>query len=130
MAELLRARPAREPLREAIRGAYAEQYAGRITDDRDRLTKMRLVIGAPSLRGEYLKAAVAAEKPLAEAILSRIGENGDNTRFARVLAAALLASERVAVRNWMEARAARPLSSFIREAVDQVIGGARNWPVR
>jgi hypothetical protein len=73
---------------------------------------------------------VAAERPLVDAIVSRIGEGGKNARFARVLAAALLASERVAVRNWMEERAATPLSTLIREAVDQLIGGARTWPVR
>jgi len=128
VAELLRGRPANEPLAEAIRAAYAEQYAGRIPDDKDRFTKMRLVIGAPSLRGEYLKAAIAAERPLAEAILSRIGPSGAKTRFARVLAASLLGAERVAVRNWMEERGRTPLAKLIREAVEQVIGGARAWP--
>ena len=62
VADFLRARPANEPLPKAIRAAYAEQYTGRVPDDRDRFTKMRLVIGAPSLRGEYLKAAVAEFK--------------------------------------------------------------------
>jgi AcrR family transcriptional regulator len=128
VAEFLRARPAYEPLAEAIRAAYGEQYAGRIAGDRDRLIKMRLVIGAPSLRGEYLKAAVAAERPLTEAILSRIGSGAARTRFARVLAAGLLAVERVAVRNWMEARGATPLAALIREAVEQVVGGAGAWP--
>ena len=35
VADLLRARPSQEPLGEAIRRAYAEQYAGRVLDDRD-----------------------------------------------------------------------------------------------
>jgi AcrR family transcriptional regulator len=129
VADLLRSRPAKEPLADAIRAAYAEQYAGRIADDHERFLKMRQVIAAPSLRGEYLKAAVAAERPLTEAILSRLGISAVKTRFARVLAASLLAIERVAVRNWMEQRGATPLAKLIREAVDQLIGGARAWPV-
>ena len=128
IAEFLRNRPARESLTEAIRGAYAEQYTGAIMDDRDRFQKMRLVISAPSLRGEYLKAAVAAERPLAEAIIERIGDTPDKVRFARVMAAALLAAERGAVRNWSEERGATPLPTLIREAVDQIVGGARSWP--
>jgi len=47
--------------------------------------------------------------------LSCIGTSDGNTRFARILAVALLATERIAVRNWMEERVARPLATLIRE---------------
>jgi AcrR family transcriptional regulator len=130
VAELLRARPAKELLADAIRAAFAELYGGRVTGDKERLARMRLVIGAPSLRGEYLKAAVAAERPLAEAIVARIGPSSENLRFARLLAAGLVAVERVSVRSWMEERADTPLATLIRQAVDQVVGGAKAWPVR
>jgi AcrR family transcriptional regulator len=130
IAERLRSQPPREPLAEAIRAAYAEQYVDEGGDDREQYQKMRLVISAPSLRGEYLKAAVAAERPLAEAIVGRIGDSPEHWRFARVIAASLLAAERAAVRNWAEERGATGLAGLIREAVDQVLGGTRRWPLR
>src|SRR5262245_38100444 len=48
----LRARPADEPLGQAIVRAVVEEYAGDAEPDKDEAVRMRLVITAPALRGE------------------------------------------------------------------------------
>jgi AcrR family transcriptional regulator len=124
VADAIRERPAKERLDVALRSAYAGHYASGAGNDREQLAKLRVVMAEPSLRGEYLKAMVMAERPLAAAIASRLKSGPVSVRFARVLAAALIAGERVAVRNWLEAQGSISLPDLVREAADQVISGA------
>ncbi|WP_308283464.1 TetR/AcrR family transcriptional regulator [Pseudonocardia nigra] len=92
----LRARPADEPLADAVTAAVVEQY---IADGEPGGEVLRLITSTPGLRAEFLDAVAAIEQPLAAAIADRTG-NGDDLA-APVLAAAVSAAARVATEQWL-----------------------------
>ena len=92
----LRARPADEPLADAVTAVVVEQYAAEPEPD-DRA--FALLLDAPRLRSEFLRSVATVEQPLAAAIAARHGELDELT--TRVLAAAVSAAARVAAEHWL-----------------------------
>jgi AcrR family transcriptional regulator len=117
----LRARPADEPLGRAIVQAVVAEYAGDAEPDKDEAVRMRLVITAPALRGEFLKATAAMERPLAEAIAARTGADPERDLSPWVLAAAVAGAARVAAGYWSRPDTTAPYAAVLREAVAQVV---------
>lgn len=124
IADALRARPATEPLAEAVTEAVVEQYTTEPAGD-----ALTLITTSPRLRDEYVAAVAAIRQPLASAIAERIG----GTLAPLVLAAAVTAAARVAVEQWVrpaDSPAAakgfvvvtgnRPLADLLREALAHV----------
>ncbi|QFU93415.1 TetR/AcrR family transcriptional regulator [Amycolatopsis sp. YIM 10] len=89
----LRARPADEPLAEAVVEAVVEQHT---EPSGDALT---LITSAPALRAEFIETVASIESPLAAAIAERLGR--DEGLATAVLAAAVTAAARVAVEQWV-----------------------------
>jgi AcrR family transcriptional regulator len=117
LGEALLARPADEPLGQAITAAVTEYYG---TAEPDR-AGLRMIMCTPALEGEALKAFTTAEGPLAEAIAERTG--GDEL-FARVTAAAVAGAIRVAGRHWIERDDSEPFASILRRALAHVTAAA------
>jgi AcrR family transcriptional regulator len=90
----LRARPAEEPLAEAVVEAVAEQYGAEPSGD-----ALALLRAAPNLRAEFVGTIEGIENPLAAAIADRAG-CGDLA--SAVLAAMVSAAARVGIRRWIE----------------------------
>jgi AcrR family transcriptional regulator len=116
----LRARPATEPLADAIAHAMAQQYDGKP----DRLA-VAMVTGSPGLRGEYLKTFEATEQVIAQAIADRTGADPRTGLAPKVLAAAVAAAARVAVEHWQRAGAGVPFGDVLREALAQLAPAMR-----
>ena len=130
-AELL-ARPAREPLWEALVNAMLAHYEG--TDeapDREWLAGLKLVLTAPAIRGEYLKVTSEMQQALAEAIAARTGIDMAQDMYPEMLAGAVTAAAQVAVRRWGAADPPVPLRPLLRRALDQLAtacsGGAGRY---
>ncbi|TDV41118.1 TetR/AcrR family transcriptional regulator [Actinophytocola oryzae] len=128
VAAALRARPADEPLAEAVVAAVIEQYT--TEPEGDALT---LITSTPRLREEYVAAAASMRHPLAEAIAERLGDadasdDADGPLVPAVLAAAVSAAARVALERWirpaggglMVVTTATPLPDLLREALSHV----------
>ena len=118
-AELL-ARPAGEPLREAVVTAVLAHYEDA---DEERLAWLRLVATAPAIRGEYLKVNFEMQEALAEAIAARTGIAGEQDMYPQVLAGAVTAAAQVAVGRWAAADPPVPLRPLLRQALDAVCSG-------
>jgi AcrR family transcriptional regulator len=124
-AELL-ARPAYEPLWEAITHAVLAHY-----EDADRapgaewLAGLRLVMTGPAIRGEYLKVAAEMQQALAEAIAARTGIDLKQDMYPQVLAGAITAAAQVAVGRWAAADPPVPLRPLLRGALDQLVTACR-----
>jgi AcrR family transcriptional regulator len=130
----LRARPADEPLAEAVVEALVEQYGA---DGEPAGDALLLITSAPGLRAEFVDTVAAIEQPLASAISARIGSS-DNLATT-VLAAAVSAAARVAVERWVrpardaQRQAAKdflvvphgPLADLLREALAHVAPALR-----
>jgi AcrR family transcriptional regulator len=137
IGDALRARPAGEPLDEAVVGAVVEQYTGDGEPDRETLA---LITSAPALQAEFLDTIAAIERPLAEAIAARTGTDagpadgdseagGDSgTRCAlgpEVLAAAVSAAARVAAERWLRPDPETPFSAMLLDALTWITPALR-----
>ncbi len=130
-AELL-ARPAREPLREAIINAVLAHYQGADqAPDGEWLAGLKLVLTAPAIRGEYLMIASEMQQALAEAIAARTGTDMAQDMYPQILAGAVTAAAQVAVGRWFAADPPVPLQPLLRRALDQLAtacsGGAGRY---
>jgi AcrR family transcriptional regulator len=90
----VRNRPADEPLANAVVEAVVEQYC---EPEHDALL---LITSAPGLRAEFVDTVASLEQPLAAAIAARTGSTDELA--TTVLAAAVSAAARVAVKNWVQ----------------------------
>jgi len=130
-AELL-ARPAREPLWEALVNAMLAHYDGAdAAPDREWLAGLKLVLSSPASHGEYLKISSEMQQALAAAIAERTGTDAEQDMYPEVLAAAVTAAAQVAVRRWGAADPPVPLRPLLRAALDQLAtacaGGAGRY---
>jgi AcrR family transcriptional regulator len=134
LADSLAARPAEEPLADAIVAAVAGQAGNSEIDGLPSgwLDEFRALVAVePGLHGEYLKAAEMAESALAGAIARRAGLPVGQLE-SLVLAAVAVAAERAAVLHWARTPAPRPsLADAVRVAVGMAVGcvtGPRSTP--
>jgi AcrR family transcriptional regulator len=92
----LRARPADEPLADAVVEAVVSALA---TGHDVGHAELALLTSAPALRAAFLDMVGAVERPLAAAIAERTGRPDDPA--VEVLAAAVAAAARVAAGRWL-----------------------------
>jgi hypothetical protein len=123
----LRERPAGEPLWDAITQAVMSEYgtADRALDEQW-MAGIRLVVGTPVLRGEYLKVQSMIQYSLAEAIALRSEFNPAASMFPRMLAAAVTAAVQGAMDRWVHSDPPAPLAPLMRTALDQLADGMRS----
>jgi len=114
----LLARPAREPLWEALVNAVLAHYEG--ADRAPDAEWLKLVTTAPPIRGEYRKVTAEMQQALAGAIAARTGTDAEQDMYPQVLAGAVTAASEVAVLRWAAADPPVPLGPLLRSALDQL----------
>jgi len=130
-AELL-ARPAREPLWEAICAAIVAHYEGADgVPDAPWRAGLKLVLSSPATRGEYLKVTSEMQQALAGGIAARTGIDMGQDMYPQILAGAVIAATQVAVGRWAAADPPVPLRPLLQRALDQLAtacaGGADRY---
>src|SRR3954470_3817833 len=95
LLEFVAARPAREPPWDAMSAAAIELAAGSSDDPRWE-AQVRLLRGHPALIAQQVTQYAEAERELAQLVSARLPDREDAELEARLLAAALLATLRVA----------------------------------
>jgi AcrR family transcriptional regulator len=117
----LLARPAREPLWQALTTAVLEHYEGtEQAYDAATMAAMRGLLGSPAMRGEYLKVNFEMQNALAAAIAQRTGTDVRGDMYPQILAAAVTAASQVAVRHWYAADPPVPLRPILERALAQL----------
>jgi len=125
----LLARPADEPLWEAITGAMLAHYEGAAeAPDVEWMARLKLVLAAPAIRGEYLKINSEMQEALAKAIATRTGTDLEQDMYPRILAGAVIAAAQVAVRRWSAADPPMPLGPLLRRALEQLATACSEVP--
>jgi AcrR family transcriptional regulator len=114
----LLARPASEPLREAIINAVLQHYQGaEQAFSQELMSAIKLVTSSPAIRGEYLKINVEMQDALAAAIAERTGADPGTDMYPQILAGAVTAATQVAIRRWFSADPPEPLLPLIELAL-------------
>ncbi|MDI5940574.1 TetR/AcrR family transcriptional regulator [Micromonospora harpali] len=126
--EQLRARPADEPLTQAVINAMLAAFLAWDNLDRDLVTKVRLAVATSPLGGEYLKAHAARETALAEGIAERLGMELHDDIYPRLLATMVVNAVRVAVEFWVDSSRATSLSDAIRDTLERIAPGLPGPP--
>jgi len=122
-ADRLRERPPDELLWESITTAVLAQAGDESAGPEPEWTAgVRLMLSDPALQGEYLKAAMAADRECAVAIAERTGTDARDM-YPQLVAAAIGAAIQVANDQWLRADPPVPLPPLLRDALNQVAGG-------
>jgi AcrR family transcriptional regulator len=130
MAEELRNRPASEPLWEALTQASLAQLepgpevtAHPVPDRQVWVAGIRVMVSAPSLQAEMLRAAALAERSVAAAVAARVGADPDTDMYPKLVAAAVMAATNVAMQQWIATDARADMRKLLTEALAQLSAG-------
>lgn len=124
----LRARPADEPLWDALTAAALAPFAPdpaaeRSGPEEQWLAGVRLMVTEPALQHELFQASAAGEDALTRAVAERTGTDAERDLYPRLVAAAVGSAIRVCVGRWMRADRQAPLPDMLRDALRQLAAG-------
>jgi AcrR family transcriptional regulator len=122
LLDLLRNRPPQEPTEQALAAAARELVAGD-TSDPGWLAQVRLLRRHQALVARQVAQYADAERALADLVAERLPPDDDRPLRARLLAAGLLTTMRVAVQHWIE-----DPSSSLPEVLDRALSLPRSTP--
>ena len=126
-AAALRARPAEEPLWEAVERAVLAPFEedGRIdrVPEPERMAALRLVLEEPALQAEMWKVRAGADRAFAAAVAARTRTDPDRDLYPALVAAAVAAAGAAATDRWLRADPPVPLSTLLGEAIRQLAAG-------
>ncbi len=126
-SEALRARPASEPLWDAITGAILAPWnqvsRGHTAPDPAAAAELRVLFGSPAIQGEIIRAGLAEGNPFAAAVAERTGTDAGQDLYPRLVAAAVAAATQVAISAFLKADPPVPLVPLLREALEQLAAG-------
>jgi AcrR family transcriptional regulator len=132
VADDLRARPADEPLPEAVTHAVLARFAPEPGADRSPRSReflsqwakgIRLMLTEPDVQGEFLKADLVVQRELATAIAERIGTDVARDIYPSLVAAATGAAATVAMDHWLRSDPTVPIGVILSDALDRIWAG-------
>lgn len=128
-AEALRARPADEPLRDALAQVVPAGFeqSGR-SPDPAWAAGVRLLPAEPALPAEMVKAGAAAGGDFAAAVAARTGTDAETGLYPGLVAAAVPAAQQTAADRWLRADPPVPLLPLVREALGLLAAGLPDPP--
>ncbi|MET8624333.1 TetR family transcriptional regulator [Kitasatospora sp. NPDC004669] len=129
--EALRARPAEEPLWEALAHALVAPYDGAPDEPDPRWTAaVRLLLREPSLQAELFRGGAAIRAELAAAVAARTGTDADRDLYPKLVASAALSALQVANEHYLAADPVVPFQPLFAEALRQLAAGLPDPPSR
>jgi AcrR family transcriptional regulator len=116
----VRARPANEPLWEALSNALTEQFSGAAEVPHQHAG---LTTATPELAAAQQRLHQAVEPLIARAIADRLGMDVDRDLYPRLVAAAVLAATRVTFDHWRATTPDKPFPVLLKEVLAQFAVG-------
>ncbi|TDC80443.1 TetR/AcrR family transcriptional regulator [Streptomyces hainanensis] len=135
IADELRARPAAEPLWDAVTAAVLAEF-GAPGDQADQAVAespharrwrdgVRLMLAEPALQGEIVKANAAAQGELARAVAERTDGDAAHDVYPKLLAAVVSAASSVAVEHSLTAEPPTAVGPLLAEVLERLAMGLR-----
>ena len=97
--------------------------------DGEWMTRLKLVLAAPAIRGEYPKVTSEMQEALAEAIAARTGTDIGQDMYSRILAGAVIAAAQAVVRRWAAADPPVALGPLLNRALEQLATACSQPPL-
>jgi AcrR family transcriptional regulator len=125
VTEILRERPAGESLWEALTEAMMEPFRGwgDAPQPREALQTLDLLLREPSLQGAIARGSQTAQEELTRAIADRTGTDPERDLYPRLVAAAALTAQALALDLWVRADPPVALLPLLTGAFEQLRGG-------
>jgi AcrR family transcriptional regulator len=126
IADELRARPAGEPLWEAITNAVLERFGMGQEDsgpDQQWIDGIRLMVRNPALQNDFIRANSAAEAEIAAAIAERTGTDVAHDLYPKLVAGTVGAAITAAMDHWQRADPPTSMGPLLRDALRQLAAG-------
>jgi AcrR family transcriptional regulator len=126
-AEALRARPAQEPLWDAIIAAMLAPWnagmRGQQAPSRNAVKELRALFASPALQAEILRGTMAEDNPFALAVAERTGKDAQADIYPRLVAATVAVAAQVAINMFLRADPPAPIAPLVRDALQQLSTG-------
>lgn len=117
----LLARPAAEPLADALVAAVLAHYTPAGELDREFVTATRLMMTSPSLQGEFLRSSGATERNLVDAVARRTGVDPALDMYPALVAATVAGALRVGIAHWLNSGTTEPFVAVLESAVRRAL---------
>jgi AcrR family transcriptional regulator len=122
-AELIRARPADEPVWDAVRAASVTALNGWLGELVRTRQRQQLIAGSPALAAQFLCVCEEAERLMAEAIAERVGVDAHTDPYPRLQAGVAVLALRTAMDAWHRDPDAADLPELASQAIDLIRAG-------
>lgn len=123
-AEALRARPAEEPLWEALTQALVEPFDGAEEEPAPGwIAAVRQLLREPSLQAELVRGGALTRAELTAAIAARTGTDADRDLYPKLVAAAALSAMQVANEHYLVADPVVAFKPLFAETLRQLAAG-------
>lgn len=133
IGDALTARPADEPLWDALHAAVTGQFSvppdgptGRRSGSEPEdqwVAGIRLMAAEPALQREIAGASAAGEAALAAAVAERTGTDAERDLYPRLVAGTVMSVIQVATRQWSRADPPVPIGPLLGDALRQLSAG-------
>jgi AcrR family transcriptional regulator len=115
-----RARPAEEPLWDALTAAMLTPYDLPTDPPRDFVARSQLVLRHPALQAETMRAQLTVQDALTAEVASRLDVDPEHDSYPALVVGVAGAALNTALRHWAASPADRPFLPTLRAALDQV----------
>ncbi|APH54437.1 Transcriptional regulator, TetR family [Granulibacter bethesdensis] len=126
-AEALRARPAAEPIWEAITEAmiapWKDTTRGQAIPSRAAVSELRLIFGASSTQAEILRGALISDHPFVLAVADRTGTDPQRDLYPRLVAAVVTTAAQVAINAFLHGDQPTALVPLLRDTLALLCAG-------
>ncbi|WBP90676.1 acyl-CoA-like ligand-binding transcription factor [Kitasatospora cathayae] len=123
-AEALRARPAEEPLWEALTNSFVVPFEDATEEPAPEwIAAVRLLLSEPALQAELSRGGAETRTGLVAAIAARTGTDAARDLYPKLVASAALSAMQVAYEQYLTAEPAVPFLPVLAEALRQLAAG-------
>lgn len=123
LADLVRARPAGEPMWDSLLAVLPEAVVAMAGDRDEFATLLKVITGDPAMLAENLLVLERARQLLAAAIGERAGADPATDTYPGLLAGAAVTAISTAVVHWAQGPADVPLDRLIRDCLTRLRAG-------
>jgi AcrR family transcriptional regulator len=116
----LRARPADEPLWDALTSAMLTPYDVPADPPREFVVRSQLILRHPALQAENMRVQLSVQAALSDEVAARLGVDPEQDIYPKLVVSVATAALNTALRHWAVSPTSRPFLPTLRAALDEI----------